>query len=238
VEEHKDQGASLKLISIFARVVVKNFLLFPYQMVKHYSILISHCLIALVLLLGGCSASKPGSTTYQDYEDKETGWSTRFPSSWEIVPDAEAALTEGHGGRKLEATVNRKVDMTHKRLLWIRNGKMNSFTSNKMNFDFSTADAYDANMLKINDIMVKTQKHQGIKLDYRHGTMIIDGLEFKTFEITVYSKETGRVAGYQLVCTRYISERIGLMLNINYTNDKNKQILMDMLTSSKLVIRN
>lgn len=198
---------------------------------------ISHCLIAFMLLLGGCRASKPGGTPFLDYEDKETGWSTRFPSSWEIVPVAEAASIEQRGGKKLEAAVNRNIEMDHTRLLWVRNGKVNAFISNKMIFDFSTAEAYNANMLKIDDILVKTQRQQGMKLDYRYGTMIIDGLEFKTFETTIYSK-AGRISGNQLICTRYISGRIGLLLNITYTNEKDKQILMEILKSSRLAIRN
>jgi hypothetical protein len=66
--------------------------------------------------------------------------------------------------------------------------------------------------------------------------MMLDGLEFQTFEMTIYAK-SGKVAGYQLMCTRYINGRIGLLLNINYTNDGDKQVLLEILTTSKLAIR-
>jgi hypothetical protein len=206
-------------------------------MTKYLSVLLSFCLIAPFLFLVGCSASKQANNTYLNYEDDETGWSTRYPSSWEIVANPEAAAMESRGQKKIETTVDRKIDMVHTRLLWIRNGPKNSFTSNKMVFEFPTAAAYNANYKKIYDVVVKTQEREGIKLDYTDGTMIIDGLEFKTFKMTIYSK-TGNVAGHQLVCTRYINGRIGLLLNINYTNEKDKQILMSVLTSSKLKVRN
>lgn len=157
----------------------------------------SRWLVAIIMLLGGCRAATPANTAYLQYEDKETGWSTRFPSSWEVVPEAEAAGTEGRGVKKLEATTNRKIEMTHTRLLWIRNGEKNSFTSNKMIFDFPTADGYNSNMLKIQDVLLKTYEQQGIKVDHQRSTMTIDGLEFKTFETTIHSKD-GRVAGHQL----------------------------------------
>lgn len=204
-------------------------------MVKYFSALSSFCL-ALILLLGGCHASKQVSDRYLNYEDKATGWSTRYPSSWEMVADNEAASTEGRGQKKLETTVNGEIDMDQTRLLWIRNGPKNSFISNKMVFAFPNAAAYNANYKKIYDILVKTQEREGIKLDYSDSTMKIDGLEFKTFEMTIYSK-AGSVAGHQLMCTRYINGRIGLLLNINYTNEKDKQILMNVLTSGKLKIR-
>lgn len=195
------------------------------------------CSLTLILLLLGCSASKQVGETYLTYHDSETGWSTRYPSSWETVPDPEAAATEGRGQKKLETTVNGQIDMIHTRLLWIRKGPKNSFTSNKMTFDFPTAAQYNANNKKIYDILVRTQEREGIRIDYKDSTMVIDGLEFKTFEMTIYST-TGKVAGHQLVCTRYINGRIGLLLNINYTNEKDKQMLMNVLTSSKLDIRN
>lgn len=192
--------------------------------------------VLFTILTVACSSSKHVGDAYVTYEDRETGWSTRYPASWELVEDADAAATEARGVKKIETTVNRKVDMDHTRLLWIRNGPKNSLNSNKMVYKFSSAAAYNDNYKRIYEIVIKTQEREGLKFDYKYGSMMIDGLEFQTFEMTIYSK-SGSVAGHQLVCTRYINGRIGLLININFTSEKNKEILMAVLMSSKFSIR-
>ncbi|HEY0655875.1 MAG TPA: hypothetical protein VGD65_22220 [Chryseosolibacter sp.] len=202
----------------------------------HRATFLLYNLVAVVTLLSGCRATQTADD-YVRFEDKETGWSTLYPASWEVVPDAEAAAIDARGQKKIEATVARKIDDVHTRLLWIRKGRRDSFNSNKMVYKFATAEAYNANILKIYDVMMKTYELQGVRADFKKGTMMINGLEFNTLEITVYEKGTNRVAGYQLMCTRYINKRIGLLMNLNYTNEKNKQILMNILVASKFTIR-
>lgn len=123
-------------------------------------------------------------------------------------------------------------------MLWLSKDQFNSFTSNSQSYDSLVDGPYKESQEFVYLALEETYNSQGIQFDASYGSARIDGLEFSTAEYTVYTPDRKKVLLNQVIYDRLINGNISLTLNINYNNDKDKAILLDVINSSKFTKRN
>jgi hypothetical protein len=192
----------------------------------------------IVLTLHGCNTQNRKLEEYKVYEDPETGWITRYPASYHTMTDEEMTKLEQKGLSAMEETLDQEIDTSHKNLLWLSKDQFNSFTSNSQSYDSLVDGPYKESQEFVYLALEETYNSQGIQFDASYGSARIDGLEFSTAEYTVYTPDRKKVLLNQVIYDRLINGNISLTLNINYNNDKDKAILLDVINSSKFTKRN
>ena len=97
-------------------------------------------------------------------------------------------------------------------------------------------EAYDGEWKEINaalkELMYSTYVERGIKTDSSTTeTIKIDGLEFTSYQMTIYSPE-GDVIINQIMYSRLING-LDFGVNINYNNESDKKEMLDAWLNSK-----
>jgi len=170
--------------------------------------------------------------------DSEIGWSISYPDFLKQLSNKEIAVYEGRGEEALEETIGEEVEYIHKNLIWLMKDRFNSFSSNSQPYDIEVDGPYEENEKAINEAILETYRNQGIEFDSELGTYKIDGLAFRTITTILYTPDRSKVILTQVVFDRLFGKSRTLTLNINYNNPTDKKILMKVIDSSKLTIRN
>ena len=194
-------------------------------------------LILIILPIFSCHSQKTDKIEYAVYEDKEIGWTTQYSNSWKVMTAAEIEKLEGRGQTAMASTLDENLILIRKNLLWLEKDQFNSFTSNSQPFDTITDGNYKDNQEFLNQTLVNTYKSQGTQFDVKFGKVKIDGLEFSTMETTLFTPDRKKILMNQIMYDRLINGTATLTLDINYNNDKDREILLHMINSSKLLKR-
>lgn len=193
--------------------------------------------IIIVFPIISCNSQKTAKIEYKTYQDKETGWTAEYPTTWKEMTKEEIAKLEGRGLTAMEETIGDKMILTHKNLLWLKKDPFNSFTSNSDPYDTIENGPYKTNQELVNQTLIDTYKSQNLQFDVKFGSSKIDGLEFTTMETIIYTPDRSKVIMTQVIYDRLIKSSLSLTLNINYNNEKDKEILLKIISSSKLAKR-
>lgn len=177
-------------------------------------------------------------TEFKAFKDDQMGWSINYPDYLKILSDSEIAVYEGRAEEPLEETIGEEIEYNHKNLIWLLKDRFNSFSSNSQPYDSSVDGPYEENQKILNEAILETYRSQGIEFDSDFGFYIIDGLEFSTMTTKLYTPDRSKVILTQIVFERLFSNSRTLTLNINFNNPMDKEILMKVINSSKLTIRN
>ncbi len=153
------------------------------------------------------------------------------------MTEDEVNELQGKGKKLLEETLGTEMETLHRDLLYIKMDQGNSMTSTTQGFDSTADGSYEdirkAELSAIEEVYVK----KGIKYQVIYGIREIDGLEFSTMEVLIYAGESRKVIFGQIFYDRLIDGKMILMLNINYTNEVAKRMLLQTIDSSKFSIR-
>ncbi len=166
------------------------------------------------------------------------GWSVDYPDYLRILSDTEIAAYEGRVEGSLEETIGEEIEYNHQNLIWLLKDRFNSFSSNSQPYDSEIDGPFEENQKMLNETILETYKNQGIEFDSEFGTYNIDGLGFSSMTTKLYTPDRSKVILTQIVFERLFSNSRTLTLNINYNNPMDKEILMKIVDSSKLTIRN
>ena len=194
-------------------------------------------IILIILPFYGCNSQKTDRAEYKIYEDTVTGWTTRYPTSFKLMTTEEINKLEGRGQTAMEETLDGELILTHKNLLWLTKDQFNSFTSNSQPYDTTVDGPYNESQGLLYQALEETYTNQGIQFDVKYGTVKIDNLDFSTMETILYTPDRKKVLMTQIMYDRLINGDISLTLNINYNNEKDKAVLLDIINSSKLLKR-
>ncbi|NBW35625.1 MAG: hypothetical protein EBR30_11540 [Cytophagia bacterium] len=186
-----------------------------------------------MLPIYACNSQHAGQVEYKLYKDEGTGWVTKFQNSFQVMSAEEIAKLEGRGQVAMEETLDEKLVLTHKNLLWLKKDQFNSFTSNSQPFDAVTDGSYAENQALLFETIEETFKNQGLEFNVKYGKVLIDNLEFSTMETTLYTPDRKKVIMNQIMYDRLINGTLSLTLNINYNNEVDKAVLLDIINSSK-----
>jgi outer membrane lipoprotein-sorting protein len=188
-------------------------------------------LVVISMLISSCGQKDPnqeieeGKITDSNYESKKIGWTMEIPEGWTIITRDQAEKNDEKGRKIIEESSG--IEISTDSLL-----NLISFQKNPFNIFAATAEpykeSYPGEYLETNKaicaLLYDTYLDQGIKTDTVSGKETINGREFLTFSTTVYSKK-GKVIMEQIMYSRLING-YDFCVNLNYNNEKDKQILM------------
>lgn len=194
--------------------------------------------LLIVALLGACKSDKEKpSETYLVFSDSTSGWTTQYPETWPAMSSAEIAKMEGRGQDAMENAAGQDIELTHTNLLWLKKDDFNSLTSNHDPFDSLVDGSFEENEKAIQDVLELTYRQNGLKFETSTGKETIDGLEFSTFETTLFMPNGTDTLMRQVIWSRLLSNKLSLTLNINSNNPADRATLMNIIRTSKFSIR-
>ena len=194
--------------------------------------------LLIIAPLYSCNSQSSNDVEYKKFEDLGTGWTTTYPFSFRVMTQEEIDKLEGRGQKALESTIDAKLELLHKNLLWLKKDQFNSFTSNSQAFDTIADGSYEDSQEIIYQTLEEAYRSHGIPFDVKYGKTKIDNLEFSTMETTVYTPDRKNILMTQILYDRLINGVISLTLNVNYNNEKDKAALLGIISSTKLSKRN
>ena len=180
------------------------------------------------------SLAQSEKTVFKTFEETAIGWHITYPDNLSILTNEEIAVIEGRG---LEA-IGEDVPFIHKNLIWLKKDQFNSFTSNTQPYDPELDGPYEENQKLLQEMILETYRNNGVEFDSETGTYEIDGLTFQTMKTKIYTPDRGKVILTQVMFERLFAGNRTLTLNINYNNPLDQKLLMSIIDSSKLSIRN
>ncbi len=200
-----------------------------------------HKLSFLVIIIIGfqsCESTNNSiSSKTKTYKNEEVGWTFNYPGDWKVLSNDEIQMIELGGSEAIEKTLGQEIESTNNNLLYLQKDENNTFTSTLNSFDPAIDGSYSENQQSIFQIIIETYRNQGIQFDYKVGNTEVDGLEFATFESTLYAPETKDVLFNQIIYDRLINNNTSLSFSLNYVNDQYKQQLMGIVETSKFTKR-
>ena len=110
----------------------------------------------------------------------------------------------------------------------------NSFSSTIEKYDKKIHGKWSETNNKTKKIIYATYLKQGIKVDSSATqTENIDGVEFETYELTLYNKKN-EIALNQIMFSKYLNG-FDFGININFNNENDKKILLKNWKESKFM---
>ena len=194
--------------------------------------------LAFVLLIASCTQVDPnkhideGDVKGNIYKSKEIGWSIKIPDGWDVITKDKIEANDEKGKAALEKTAGGTIDMSGlKHLITFKKNQFNLFASTSEPVKEEYPGEYLANSKSLNKLIFDTYRDQGIQVDSLSGTAIVGGLEFKTFEIKVYSKDKKPILN-QIMYSRLVNG-FDFGININFNNDADRDVMLKVLKESK-----
>ena len=194
--------------------------------------------LVIGLLIVSCGQVDPnkhvdeGHVKENIYKSNEIGWSIKIPDGWEVVTKDKIEANDQKGKDALEKTAGAKLDMSGlKHLISFKKNQFNLFASTSEPVQEEYPGEYIENGKNLNKLIFDTYRDQGIKVDSLSGVAIIDGLEFKTFETKIYSKD-GKLILNQIMYSRLING-YDFGININYNNNTDRDVMLKVLKESR-----
>lgn len=208
-----------------------------------YSMKFNVCIL-IIILLTACTPkdNREGTYTadgdYITFSDSTSGWTTRYPKSWPALTAKEIAAMEGRGEEMLEEAAGGELLLTHRNLLWLKKDNFNSMTSNYQAFDPEVDGPYGESEKMLTDVLETAYNQQGVPFESKTGLTTIDGLEFTTWEATIFGPDRSDKLMTQIMYLRLVNNKTAVTLNINYGNKADRDTLLAIINSSKFSIRN
>ena len=168
------------------------------------------------------------------YTAEQVGWQTTVPADWKVMTPQEKAKTTETGRKAIEKTAGNTIDTAKlKELLNLSKDKANNFLSTIEPYSEATDGSYSAHNKEVLNVLVQTFKNAGVKLGkVATGKETVDGLEFETVELDILHPTSIAVIIRQKYYWRLINGYdFGMTISTN--NDKDRQALLSVVTSSK-----
>ncbi len=194
-------------------------------------------LIFVAVLFASCKSDSKdlvdeGAVQNKSYTSKEIGWTIEIPEGWEVISRYQQEEKSKKGAKAIEESSGIEVDAKElKHLISFQKNVFNIFTSSSEPFKEDYPGEYQENEKYIHEILYQTYVDQGIKVDSLSGKESIQGLEFNTFYVTVYSPE-GKEIMRQIMYSRLIKGQ-DFCVSINYNNERDQRTMLEAFRKSK-----
>jgi len=167
------------------------------------------------------------------YTSQEIGWTIEIPEGWTVVDMEKTKETEEKARKAVEETMDGEIDLSaFKKLISFQKDQFNCLQSSSEPFKLEYEGEWEENNAALKEIIYTTFLNQGVKSDSSATTIEkIDGLEFQKYSFTIYSPK-GEVILKQIMFSRLING-FDFCVNINYTNDKDRDELLKVFRNSK-----
>ena len=176
--------------------------------------------------------------TYQ-YECRELGWKTSLPRDWNVLTRQESENLTQKGKSEVEQSVGKKIDVSGlKELVNLKKDAYNTFLSTMEVFDEKTDGKYEDKNKEVAELIKDTYNSKKIKFDIKEGTEKIDGLDFNTLEMTIYTPGSdSKILMKQKMFNRLLNGK-DFAMTLNYNNPKDSMAQAHIVYQSKFTIRN
>ena len=152
-------------------------------------------LFGILIAITSCKKIDPnkqideGKFENDTYSSKEIGWSINIPKNWKIISREQNEEYEKKGLDAMEKMVDEEIDVSGlKNLIGFQKNKFNIFQSTSEPFVVEYPGEWEENNAGLKELIYNTYENQGIKVDSSvTKTIKIDGLDFQTYEFTIYS---------------------------------------------------
>jgi hypothetical protein len=167
------------------------------------------------------------------YTSQEIGWTIEIPEGWTVVDMEKTKETEEKARKAVEETMDGEIDLSaFKKLISFQKDQFNCLQSSSEPFKLEYEGEWEENNAALKEVIYTTFLNQGVKSDSSATTIEkIDGLEFQKYSFTIYSPK-GEVILKQIMFSRLING-FDFCVNINYTNDKDRDELLKVFRNSK-----
>jgi hypothetical protein len=167
------------------------------------------------------------------YTSQEIGWTIEIPEGWTVVDMEKTKETDEKARKAVEETMDGEIDLSaFKKLISFQKDQFNCLQSSSEPFKLEYEGEWEENNAALKEVIYTTFLNQGVKSDSSATTIEkIDGLEFQKYSFTIYSPK-GEVILKQIMFSRLING-FDFCVNINYTNDKDRDELLKVFRNSK-----
>lgn len=220
-----------------------------FYMIKNYVFVLA---VAPILSgISACNGNQQSLKAKQDnvqngkidetynYECKELGWKTSLPKDWNILTKQESESLNERGKSAIEQSVGKKIDVSGlKELVNLKKDPYNTFISTMEAFNEKTDGKYEDKNKEVVELIKDTYKSKGIKFDIKEGTEKIDGLEFYTIDMAIYTPGAdSKILMNQKMYNRLLNGN-DFAMTITYNNPKDSTTQANIVYNSKFTIRN
>jgi len=182
---------------------------------------------------GGNTSIDEGDLDGNTYISEEIGWAIQIPEDWNVVLRDQMEANMQKGKEAIEE-VQGEVDVSElKFLISFQKDQFNMFQSTSEPFELQYDGEWEENNQYVRDLIYATYQNKGLGVDTTSSKMLVDGLEFQGFHITIYSPQ-GDVILYQDMYSRHING-YDFGVNINYNNDEDREVMMTAWKNSTFI---
>ncbi len=176
-----------------------------------------------------CSSDKTKESDYLVYEDTATGWTTKYPSSWTIMTEAEIDKLASGSIKMYEQISGEDGEVSGRRLLCIKKDDRNYFISGVQPIDDQTEEENDSTDREMFILL----KKYGFNFDHDIQTVQIDGVPFKKIDISFYSNNREELLYHQTLYDRLKNNDEHFTFSMKYNNDADKETMGYIVNSTK-----
>ena len=199
----------------------------------------SFFILLVFALLSNCKDLDPnqqideGNIENNVYVSNEIGWTMTIPEGWDIVTMDETKAYQKKGTDILEDMIEEDYDMSQLRnLLSFKKNRFNLFQSTSEPYEIEYEGEWDDNNIALKELLIDAFKAQGITLTSTPiSTELIDGVEFKHYEFTMYDTDDTIILNQMIYATWKDGYDFGV--NITYNNEDDKNEMLSAFRNSK-----
>ena len=190
-----------------------------------------------ILALLSCGQTDPnkqideGNVKGETYISQEIGWTIQIPNGWNVISKDKLEANVDKGRKIIEEVAGEFDSSGLKHLISFQKNKFNIFQSTSEPFKLEYEGEWEDSNEGVKVLLYDAYTNQGIKIDTSSSYTTIDEVDFIVFHIIIYSPK-GEVILYQDVYGSYING-FDFGVNLNYNNDKDKEVLMTVWKNSK-----
>jgi len=191
--------------------------------------------ILIIMSFVFISGASFGQPTGKPFFFSEVGWSLVIPADFIIMNSHDDSLKNEQGRKLIEKSTDVIADYSEtKTLVSASRDQFNYFNATVTPFDRITDGDYETANQEVKDILVKTFQDQmpGGKIDTFHTSVIIDGIEFDKFHLTVSLNEKLLVS---MVLLSKLYKGYDFGISYVYMNQQAKEDIELMLEKSRFV---
>lgn len=191
-------------------------------------------LLLCLIILVACNSSAPKEEKQRTahYTSKELGWTIEIPTGYRLISKAKIQVNDQKGKEAIDEVYDGNVNTDSlKHLVSFQKNQLNIFDSTIEPYVEKQVGEYEANNQAIKKLLFDTYRNQKIKIDTLSGKETIQGYRFNAFYIKVYGP-SGAVLMHQVMYSTLL-KGYDFGVNINYNNEEDKKVLMDVFKNSK-----
>ncbi|MCH2184215.1 MAG: hypothetical protein MK108_19625 [Mariniblastus sp.] len=196
-------------------------------------------LMLLAITLPACGAPKgegpkaAGDRAGSRYTSPAIGWTIEIPDGWSIIPRDELRELSPNGSAPQAERFGQPVSSAGwKPLINFRRNESNSFLSSLQVWDGKPEEEWESRLEAYRQQLLATYQATGVPMEaVDTETVMIDGLEFKMFEIRLLGPEETVVLTQQFYNRLINDYNVRIMLDYNTKADRD--VMIGALQNSK-----